>query len=142
MITIENQMREAMQEFVDRVERGEVRSRYTYERFKEILANTSAPSPAAEGAKVAQVEGDCPHCKGSGEMEGLGGSGPDTYSATVNCSACCGTGNKPAEVLGDEQLKKLHYETLGYHMSPMLDGLKFARAIERAVLAQQKGCTT
>jgi hypothetical protein len=30
-------MREAMQEFVDRVERGEVRSRYTYNKFKDIL---------------------------------------------------------------------------------------------------------
>lgn len=30
-------MHEAMQEFVDRVERGEVRSRYTYSKFKNIL---------------------------------------------------------------------------------------------------------
>jgi len=30
----------AMQEFVDRVERGEVRSRYTYNKYKAILAKT------------------------------------------------------------------------------------------------------
>jgi len=30
-------MREAMQEFVDRVEKGEVLSRYTYKKFKGIL---------------------------------------------------------------------------------------------------------
>jgi len=31
---------EAMQEFVDRVERGEVRSKYTYNKYKAILAKT------------------------------------------------------------------------------------------------------
>ena len=31
------EMREAMQEFVDRCERGEVLSKYTYAKFKEIL---------------------------------------------------------------------------------------------------------
>jgi hypothetical protein len=28
---------EAMQEFVDRVDRGEVRSKYTYDKFSKIL---------------------------------------------------------------------------------------------------------
>lgn len=32
-----DQMKEVMQEFVDRCERGEVRSRYTYAKFKKIL---------------------------------------------------------------------------------------------------------
>ena len=31
------QLREAIQEFVDRCERGEVRSKYTYNKFKELL---------------------------------------------------------------------------------------------------------
>ena len=31
---------EAMQEFIDRVERGEVRSKYTYNKYKAILAKT------------------------------------------------------------------------------------------------------
>ena len=31
------QLREAMQEFVDRCDRGEVRSRYTYNKFKDLL---------------------------------------------------------------------------------------------------------
>ena len=30
-------MREAMQEFVDRCEKGSVHSRYTYKKFKDIL---------------------------------------------------------------------------------------------------------
>ena len=31
-------LQEAMQEFVDRCERGEVRSKYTYAKFKKLLA--------------------------------------------------------------------------------------------------------
>ena len=31
-------MQEAMEEFVDRVDKGEVRSKYTYTKFKEILS--------------------------------------------------------------------------------------------------------
>ena len=31
--------REAMQEFVDRCDRGEVRSKYTYSKFKTLLAD-------------------------------------------------------------------------------------------------------
>ena len=30
-------LRAAMQEFVDRLDRGEVRSRYTYAKFKQLL---------------------------------------------------------------------------------------------------------
>lgn len=37
-----NEMREALQEFVDRVDAGEVRSRYTYKLFKSILAKLKA----------------------------------------------------------------------------------------------------
>lgn len=33
------EMREAMQEFVDRVDKGEVRSRRTYAKFKKILGS-------------------------------------------------------------------------------------------------------
>lgn len=33
-------LREALQEFVDRCDRGEVRSRYTVRRFREVLAAT------------------------------------------------------------------------------------------------------
>lgn len=32
-------MSEAMQEFVDRCDRGEVRSRYTYDKFRAILGD-------------------------------------------------------------------------------------------------------
>jgi len=37
--------REAAQEFVERVERGEVRSKYTYSKFKELLETY----PSCEG---------------------------------------------------------------------------------------------
>lgn len=36
-------LREAMQEFVDRCDRGEVRSKYTYAKFKALL-DTKAPN--------------------------------------------------------------------------------------------------
>jgi hypothetical protein len=32
-----NELKEAMQEFVDRVDKGEVRSKYTYAKFKQLL---------------------------------------------------------------------------------------------------------
>jgi len=32
-----DRLRAAMQEFVDRCERGEVRSKYTYNKFKKLL---------------------------------------------------------------------------------------------------------
>ncbi len=31
-------MKEAMQEFVNRVDKGEIRSKYTYDKFKKILS--------------------------------------------------------------------------------------------------------
>ena len=34
---VEEEMRDAMQEFVDRCENGEILSRYTYAKFQEIL---------------------------------------------------------------------------------------------------------
>lgn len=34
---IVERLRDAMQEFVDRCERGEVRSKYTYDKFKRLL---------------------------------------------------------------------------------------------------------
>lgn len=40
---VPEEWREAVQEFVDRVDRGEVRSRYTYKKFKSLLA--AAPQP-------------------------------------------------------------------------------------------------
>lgn len=40
--------REAMQEFVDRVERGEIRSKYTHEKFKALLATPSSQDKAQE----------------------------------------------------------------------------------------------
>ncbi len=47
-----DEMHEAMQEFVERVERGEVRSRYTYEKFKAILANAGASISSAQPTEV------------------------------------------------------------------------------------------
>lgn len=38
-------MREAMQEFVDRCDRGEVLSSYTRGKFEKILAGESTPPP-------------------------------------------------------------------------------------------------
>ena len=35
------QMREAMQEFVDRCDKGFIQSKYTYKKFKEILNGDS-----------------------------------------------------------------------------------------------------
>lgn len=35
-------LREAMQEFVDRCEKGEIRSRYTYGKFKALLSRDNA----------------------------------------------------------------------------------------------------
>jgi hypothetical protein len=45
--------REAMQEFVDRCERGEVRSRYTYGKFKHFLQ-----SPAAKAGERWRAMGN------------------------------------------------------------------------------------
>jgi len=39
------EMQEAMQEFVDRCERGEVRSRHTYRKFEKILARLKTITP-------------------------------------------------------------------------------------------------
>jgi hypothetical protein len=51
--------RAAMQEFVDRVERGEVASRYTYGKFKALLACDPLPSPFPERdpSKPAEAQG-------------------------------------------------------------------------------------
>lgn len=37
-LTNAERMREALQEFVDRVDKGEVTSRYHYKKFKDLLA--------------------------------------------------------------------------------------------------------
>ena len=65
--------REALQEFVDRCDKGEVRSRYTYGKFKELLAlnppSTSEPrcDDCGYGKQFAGRDGDseiwrCPRC--------------------------------------------------------------------------------
>ena len=38
------ELEQAMQEFVDRCEHGEVRSRYTYRKFKDLLQPTESDS--------------------------------------------------------------------------------------------------
>ena len=38
-----HKLEEAMQEFVDRVDKGEVRSRYTYAKFKDLLSKREKP---------------------------------------------------------------------------------------------------
>ena len=35
------------------------------------------------------------HCKGSGDMKGIAGAGPDTYEVDVPCARCGGTGSEP-----------------------------------------------
>jgi len=44
-----------MQEFVDRVERGEVRSRYTYSKFKNILQEPSLKNTSGTQANRCLV---------------------------------------------------------------------------------------
>lgn len=41
--SVPEEWREAVQEFVDRVDRGEIRSKYTYAKFQALLA--AAPKP-------------------------------------------------------------------------------------------------
>ena len=45
--------------------------------------------------KLPPLEGDCAHCKGSGDMKGIAGAGPDTYEIDVPCVWCSGTGSEP-----------------------------------------------
>ena len=45
MTVVCNRALEAMQEFVDRVDKGEVRSTYTYNKFKDILVSANKEPP-------------------------------------------------------------------------------------------------
>lgn len=48
----------------------------------------------AEGRKdQAEADGICQACAGSGETEGMAGKGPDTWTVTVPCGKCGGTGD-------------------------------------------------
>lgn len=50
-VAVPNDWREAVQEFVDRCEKGEIKSRYTYDKFKALL--DCSPSHSQQSAKSA-----------------------------------------------------------------------------------------
>lgn len=60
-----DELREAAQEFVDRVERGEIRSRYTYEKFKRILSARQGAADRSAEARLAWL-----HSPASNNVDG------------------------------------------------------------------------
>lgn len=151
------EMHEAMQEFVNYCGRGTVWNlTEANDKFKAILANTYAPSPAAEGAKVAAGwiraidEALVVHYVDVADAADSYETAKDKLNRLLCCAQDIGALHaQPAEMLSDARTREIISEQTGFEWTPgemqaynASDLMRIARAIERAVLAQQKGCAT